>query len=101
MSEAEYHVASYVVLTRPENEALIADQINQLQGLEVHASEQGKLVVTAEANNTRKLAEMAGALELMDLVLQVAPVYHEFTTEHDAVQTTNSDTEENIRSQIK
>jgi len=101
MSEVEYHVASYVVLTRPENEALITDQINQLPGLEVHASEQGKLVVTAEANNTRKLAEMAGILELMDLVLQVAPVYHEFTTEQDTVQTTNSDAEESIRSQIK
>ena len=78
MSEHEYHVASYVVLTRPENETRISEQINLLPGLEVHASENGKLIVTAEAEDTGKLAELTGALELMDLVLQVAPVYHEF-----------------------
>ena len=78
MSQREYHVASYVVLTRPENETRITEQINLLPGLEVHASENGKLVVTAEAEDTGRLAELTGALELMDLVLQVAPVYHEF-----------------------
>jgi nitrate reductase NapAB chaperone NapD len=88
MSETEYHVASFVVLTRPEDETRIADQIDQLPGLEVHARENGKLVVTAEAENTRKLAELTGALELMDLVLQVSPVYHEFTREQDTHQDT-------------
>lgn len=104
MSEVEYHVASYVVLTRPENAARIADQINQVPGLEVHASEKGKLIVTAEAENTAKLADLAGVMELMDLVLQVAPVYHEFTREpdtQDTGQAVTANSNENIRSQIQ
>ena len=83
MSGIEYHVASYVVLTRPENASRIASQITQVPGLEVHANEQGKLIVTAEAESTGQLADLAGALELMDAVLQVAPCYHEFTREPD------------------
>lgn len=105
MSEVEYHVASYVVLTRPENEASIADQINQVPGLEVHATENGKMIVTAEAENTGKLADLAGVMELMDLVLQVAPVYHEFTpvldTQQDTGQADTADSNENTRSQIQ
>jgi nitrate reductase NapD len=107
--ETEYHIASYVVRTRPEHEALVADQIKQLPGLEVHASEHGKLVVTAEADSTRRLAELAGALELMDMVLQLAPVYHEFTSEPESEQTASgqadagsaeaADKQEMIRSQ--
>lgn len=91
MSESEYHVASYVVLTRPENETRIAQQINLLPGMEVHASENGKMIVTAEAESTGKLAELSGALELMDLVLQVAPVYHEFTPALAAEQDSQQD----------
>jgi nitrate reductase NapAB chaperone NapD len=105
MSEVEYHVASYVVLTRPEHETRIADQINQIPGLEVHASEQGKLIVTAEAGDTRTLADLAGKMELMDLVLQVAPVYHEFTpvldTRQDTGQAVTADSNENTRSPIQ
>lgn len=101
MHEVEYHVASYVVRTRPEDEARIESQINSLPGLEVHAVENGKLIVTAEAENTHKLAELAGALELMDAVLQVAPVYHEFTRDQNTGQAENADSNDNIRSQIQ
>lgn len=97
--ETEYHVASYVVRTRPEDEALVTDQINRLHGIEVHASEHGKLVVTAEADSTRRLAELAGALELMDMVLQVAPVYHEFTRDSETGQADAADKDKMTRSQ--
>jgi nitrate reductase NapAB chaperone NapD len=108
MSEVEYHVASYVVLTRPENEKRISEQINLLPGMEVHASENGKLIVTAEAEDTGKLAELTGTLELMDLVLQVAPVYHEFIpalspvldSQQDTDQADTADSNEITRSQI-
>ena len=50
------------------------------------------MIVTAEADSTHQLAELAGALELMDAVLQVAPCYHEFT--HDPE--TDTDTGEAV-----
>jgi nitrate reductase NapD len=101
MPESEYHVASYVVRTRPEDAAWIAEQINCVPGLEVHASEQGKLIVTAEAESTRQLAELGGALELMDAVLQVSPVYHEFTQEQAPEQAATTSASKNTRNQIQ
>jgi nitrate reductase NapD len=80
MPDSEYHVASYVVRTRPDGAAEAIAGIEQLPGMEVHAHEQGKLVVTAEAGGARELAELTGALERLEPVLSVAPVYHEFTT---------------------
>ena len=79
MADAEYHVASYVVSTRPEAADEVAKRINLMPGLEVHACSDGKLVVTAETDNVRILADVAGRLEQVDSVIAVAPVYHEYT----------------------
>ncbi len=78
MADNEYHVASYVVSTRPEDGVRVAERINEMPGLEVHVEQQGKLVVTAEARNVRELAEFATSLEEVGGVMSVAPVYHEY-----------------------
>ncbi len=78
MADNEYHVASYVVSTRPEDGVRVAERINKMPGLEVHVEQQGKLVVTAEARNVRELAEFATSLEEVGGVMSVAPVYHEY-----------------------
>jgi nitrate reductase NapD len=79
MAEGEYHVASYVVSTRPEHAPEVAKHINTMPGLEVHAEEKGKLIVTAEARDVRELADIMGSLEQVDSIIAVAPVYHEYT----------------------
>ncbi|NOR36417.1 MAG: hypothetical protein GQ577_06680 [Woeseiaceae bacterium] len=78
MVDNEYHVASYVVRTRPEDGGRVAERINAVPGLEVHVEQQGKLVVTAEACNVRELAEFATSLGDVGGVISVAPVYHEY-----------------------
>jgi len=78
MAEREYHVTSFVVSTRPQHGARVAGEINAMPGLEVHAEQQGKLVVTAEAHSVSELAELAGSLEQVDSVIAIAPVYHEY-----------------------
>jgi len=78
MAEREYHVTSFVVSTRPEHGAQVAGKINAMPGLEVHVEQQGKLVVTAEADSVGELAKLAGSLEQVDSVIAVAPVYHEY-----------------------
>ncbi len=78
MADNEYHVASYVIRTRPEDGGSVAERINGMPGLEVHVEQQGKLVVTAEAHNVRELAEFATSLGDMGGVISVAPVYHEY-----------------------
>ena len=65
MADTEYHVASYVITTRVENADAVAAQIDALANMEVHASENGKLVVTAEAASQGQLADMAQCLLLL------------------------------------
>jgi len=78
MADNEYHVASYVVNTRPEDGGRVSERINAVPGLEVHVEQQGKLVVTAEARNVRELADFATSLADVGGVISVAPVYHEY-----------------------
>jgi len=79
MAKSEYHVASFVVSTKPEHADQVTKHINSMPGLEVHAEQSGKLVVTAEAQDVRELADVMGTLEQVDSVIAVAPVYHEYT----------------------
>lgn len=81
MVDKEFHVASYVVRADTQHVAAVARRINAIEGLEVHATDQGKMIVTAEAGNVRRLAEIADDLEAMELVLNVAPVYHEYSAD--------------------
>jgi nitrate reductase NapD len=91
MPDSEYHIASFVVRARAEDAAAVADRINSMRGLEVHAEEQGKIVVTAEAKNVRELADFVGSLEQLEGVLAVAPVYHEYLGAADAAHATLPD----------
>jgi nitrate reductase NapD len=84
----EYHVASFVVSTLAENGAQIAEHIDSMPGLEVHVEQQGKLVVTAEASDVRKLADLTARLEVLDSVIAVAPIYHEYETAGESVALT-------------
>lgn len=44
----EYSVSGLVVHTRPDSTASVSDNLNAMQGVEVHAMNEGKLVVTVE-----------------------------------------------------
>ena len=87
MADEEYHVASFVVRTRAEDAVRVTNSIHSMAGLEVHAGEQGKLIVTAEAANVRELADCVATLEQLEAVVSVAPVYHEYLSAADAART--------------
>ena len=84
MADREYHVASYVVRTRPDDAPKLAEEIGSIEGIEVHAAEAGNLIVTAEADNVRRIAELADELETLKRVIAVAPVYHEYSSAEEA-----------------
>ena len=88
MSASEYHVASFIVRTRPCHEQQVAAAINVVPGLEVHGIQDGKLVVTAEGEHVRDIARLTQDLQTADHVLGVAPIYHEFT--HDEASSTGA-----------
>jgi nitrate reductase NapD len=85
MADNEYHVASYVIRTRPEDGVEVAARINAVPGLEVHVEQQGKLVVTAEARDVRELADFVTSLADVGGVITVAPVYHEYEKAPEAI----------------
>lgn len=91
MADGEYHVASYVISTRPEHATQVAEHIASMPGLEVHAEQGGKLIVTAEARDVRELADIMGNLEQVASVIAVAPVYHEYASTKELAALTPDD----------
>ncbi len=79
MPDIEYHVSSFVVRVRTEDGPSVSTVIQSVAGLEVHVEENGKLIVTAEADTVQGLAKLATVLDQTDKVLSVAPIYHEFS----------------------
>ncbi|MGI9289717.1 MAG: chaperone NapD [Gammaproteobacteria bacterium] len=84
MADTEYHVASFVVHAYQDQTAEITAALNSMAGVEVHTEHQSKLVVTAEAESVQGLTELNDAIQLLDGVVAIAPVYHEFTDDPDA-----------------
>ena len=101
MSEREYHVSSYVVRVRPEDGRSVSRTITAIEGLEVHAEEDGKLIVTAEAGNVRELADLASILEETARVVSVAPIYHEFSSDGESTTPTSQDEQQSTRVKLQ
>ncbi len=75
---AEVHISSLVVHGRPEGIESIETAIGGLRGAEVHgASEQGKLVVTLETISELEMLTRIDAINQIEGVLSVAPIFHQ------------------------
>ena len=84
MADTEFHVASFIVRTHPDHQQDVAATINAVDGLEVHGVENGKLVVTAEGEHVRDIANLTQDLQTARHVLAVAPIYHEFSNDEQS-----------------
>ena len=101
MSEPEYHVSSFVVRVRPEDGQFVSEVIGAIAGLEVHAEEDGKLIVTAEAGNVRELADLSRVLEETEKVVSVAPIYHEFSSDGESATPVSRDEQQTTRVKLQ
>jgi nitrate reductase NapD len=101
MSESEYHVSSFVVRVRPEDGQAVSSIIAAIAGLEVHAEEDGKLIVTAEAGNVRELANLSKVLEETDKVVSVAPIYHEFSSDGESTTPVSPEQQQSTRVKLQ
>ena len=101
MPEPEYHVSSFVVRVRAEDGPSVAQAIASVAGLEVHAEEDGKLIVTAEAANVRELADLSRVLEEIEKVLSVAPIYHEFSSDEESETPTSQEEQQSTRVKLQ
>jgi nitrate reductase NapD len=76
LEASEFHIASMLVHVRPEMRETVHAAISIMPGAEVHAEQQGKMVVTVEGPNEGFIADRMTAMHLLDGVLSAVLVFH-------------------------
>ena len=74
---SEYHVCGVLLMSRPENAATVEHTLKELAGVELHANEGGRMVVTVEGSEYRHCADMITELATLDGVASSSLVYHQ------------------------
>lgn len=75
----EYHVASFVAHAMALQLDAVKDEINRIDGSEVHAvSPEGKIVFTLEADTQQTIGQHIDHLKYHTGLLNLSPVYHQF-----------------------
>ena len=69
------NISGVIVYAAPEQSDLVENTLNAIDGVEVHAAEDGKLVVTVEHENINSLADQVMQFQDMKGVVSVAMVY--------------------------
>ncbi len=70
-----HHISSAVVLAHPERRADLAKRLAAMRGVEVHASEGSRIVITIEGPTSGMLGETLTAISAMDGVLAANMVF--------------------------
>lgn len=79
---SEYHIASFIVLTRPEVLQAVSDCLRSLPGTEVHQHDNnGKIIITIEGDTTAHISQITQAIGLLDGVLACNMVFHQCESE--------------------
>jgi len=72
------HIASLLVQAWPNRIAALTPQLNALGGVEVHHSDPGgRIIVTIEAPDDRRLLAAIAEIEAADGVVTASLVYHQ------------------------
>lgn len=78
------NISSAIVYARPGTDQVLREQLPQLPGVEVHAaSEDGKIIVTIEADNDRAAIDVYEAIGRMDDVLNIAMIFQQTESHPD------------------
>lgn len=77
------NISGVLVHVQPKKMDNVTEQLKAIQGVEVHAAEDGKLVVTVENEKLNALADQVMEFQHLKGVLSVAMVYHESDDSED------------------
>jgi len=79
------NICGVLIHGRPENAAQLAERIEAIPGTEVHhTAEDGRMVVTVEADTQRVAGDRMLELNKIEGVLSASLVYHHFEADPDA-----------------
>ncbi len=77
----EYHVCGLLLLSRPESAAKVEQALRAMDGVQLHANEAGRMVVTIEGGEYRACADRMNELATLRGVASSSLVYHQIDTE--------------------
>jgi nitrate reductase NapD len=77
----EYHICGLLLMSRPELAPKIEQVLAARPGVELHASEHGRMVVTVEGRDYSDCADAMNELATLDGVASSSLVYHQIDTE--------------------
>ena len=78
---SEYHICGVLLMSRPEHASMVASNLSTMPGVELHANEDGRMVVTVEGDEYRSCADTMTELSTMDGVASSSLVYHQIESE--------------------
>ena len=70
------NISGVLVYARPDKVDTVTKTLSEFDGVEVHANDNGKLVVTIEDEHTGALADRVIQFQDLPNILSVAVVYH-------------------------
>ena len=79
----EYHVCGVLLMSRPEHVPKVAQALKAMAGVELHATDGGRMVVTIEGSEYRQCADRMTELATLDGVASSSLVYHQIDTESE------------------
>lgn len=83
MPETRHHISSAVVITRPELVETVKQRLESIDGVEVHGSAQGKIVVVIEGPTAGHLGEILIRISAMDDVIAAHMVFEQAIVEQE------------------
>jgi len=83
MRETHHHISSAVVVTRPEAVQVMSATLAGIEGVEVHATGGGKIVIVIEGPSSGFLGETLIRISAMDDVIAAHMVFEQTISEKE------------------
>ncbi|OIQ47432.1 MAG: hypothetical protein BM565_06550 [Gammaproteobacteria bacterium MedPE] len=79
---SEYHVASFIAYTYPDEQPQVMARLAQLASCDIHGDDgKGRIIVTLESESQRGIVDGFEQITNVAGVLNLSPVYHEYCDE--------------------
>jgi periplasmic nitrate reductase NapD len=83
MPETRHHISSAIVMTRPETVEMVISRLNSIEGVEVHGSGSGKIVIVIEGPTAGHLGETLLGISAMEEVLGAHMVFEQAISDEE------------------